>query len=134
MSETSSALPARAKINLFLHVGDRRADSFHPLQSLAIFTDFGDRLIAEAADGLSLTLGGSLTDGDNLVLQAARALAERAGITARAKLTLTKNLPVASGIGGGSADAAAALRGLNRVWNAGKDADTLCAIAAGLGS
>src|SRR6185437_2068754 len=138
MSEASSALPARAKINLFLHVGDRRADGFHPLQSLAIFTDFGDRLIAEAADGLSLTLGGSfaasLTDGDNLVLKAARALAERAGITARAKLTLTKNLPVASGIGGGSADAAAALRALVKLWRLDLGGKELCEIAAGLGS
>jgi 4-diphosphocytidyl-2-C-methyl-D-erythritol kinase len=125
---------ASAKINLFLHVGERRADGFHPLQSLAVFTDMGDALSIEAAPELSLAVEGPFARGlesesDNLVLRAARALGPRG-----AKLTLTKNLPVASGIGGGSADAAAALRGLNQVWNAGKDASALCAIAAGLGS
>src|ERR1700749_2286857 len=117
---------APAKINLFLHVGEKRADGFHPLQSLAVFTDMGDVLSIEAAPELSLTVEGPFArglegEGDNLVLRAARALG-----TQGAKLTLTKNLPVASGIGGGSADAAAALRGLNQVWNAGKDARALC--------
>src|SRR5579863_6443006 len=105
---------ARAKINLFLHVGEKREDGFHPLQSLAVFADYGDRLNAEAADDLSLSVDGpfaaGLVDDDNLVLRAARAMAERTGRAAEAKFTLTKNLPVASGIGGGSADAAAALR------------------------
>ena len=125
---------APAKINLFLHVGERRADGFHPLQSLAVFTDMGDVLSVEAAPELSLTVEGPFAPGlqgesDNLVLRAARALG-----TQGARLTLTKNLPVASGIGGGSADAAAALRGLNQVWNAGKDSGALCEIAAALGS
>jgi len=125
---------ASAKVNLFLHVGHRRADGFHPLQSLAVFTDLGDLLSIEAAPELSLTVEGPFArglegEGDNLVLCAARALGGQG-----AKLTLTKNLPVASGIGGGSADAAAALRGLNQVWNAGKDASALCEIAASLGS
>ena len=57
-SGVSGAFSARAKINLFLHVGDKRADGFHPLQSLAVFTDFGDRLTAQAADDLSLVLEG----------------------------------------------------------------------------
>ena len=118
---------APAKINLFLHVGTRRADGFHPLQSLAVFTDMGDVLEIAPASDLSLTIDGPFSrgldgEGDNLVLRAARAL----GATA-ARLKLTKNLPVASGIGGGSADAAAALRGLSR----GGD---LHAIAATLGS
>jgi 4-diphosphocytidyl-2-C-methyl-D-erythritol kinase len=134
----SSARFARAKINLFLHAGDRRDDGFHPLQSLAVFPEFGDRLIAEEADELSLVIEGpfapSLSDDDNLVLKAARALAERAGRPAQAKLTLTKNLPVASGIGGGSADAAAALRALASLWRLNLDEKTLCDIAAGLGS
>ena len=124
--------PARAKINLFLHVGARRDDGFHPVQSLAVFTDMGDVLRVEEAIELSLKVDGPFAaglagEGDNLVLRAARALDMRG-----ARLTLTKNLPVASGIGGGSADAAAALRGLSRLWNvAGKD---LHEIAAGLGS
>jgi len=131
--------PASAKINLFLHVGMRRADGFHPLQSLAVFTVAGDVLRAEAAPQLSLALEGPFAAGlraesDNLVLRAARALAAEAGTLAGASLTLTKNLPVASGIGGGSADAAAALRGLNAMWNTGKDPSALCKVAAALGS
>ena len=125
---------ACAKINLFLHVGAKRADGFHPLQSLAVFTAMGDALAMEPAFDLSLTIEGPFAkgldgEGDNLVLRAARALDTRG-----AKLTLTKNLPVASGIGGGSADAAAALRGLNQLWNLGRDEAALQGIAAGLGS
>lgn len=129
---------APAKINLFLHVGDRLADSFHTLQSLAVFTDLGDVLEMEEAADLSLTVQGPFASGldeehDNLVLRAARSLLENGALGGSgARLTLTKNLPVASGIGGGSADAAAALRGLSRLWNAGgKD---LHEIAAALGS
>jgi 4-diphosphocytidyl-2-C-methyl-D-erythritol kinase len=113
---------APAKINLFLHVGERRPDGFHELESLAIFVDIGDTLVFEAADTLSLTIDGPFGEGlsagdDNLVLRAARALAVRADHKGGAKITLTKRLPVASGIGGGSADAAAALRGLVHLWN-----------------
>lgn len=125
---------APAKINLFLHVGERRADGFHPLQSLAVFTAMGDVLAMEEAPELSLAIDGPFAngldgEGDNLVLRAARALD-----TKGAKLTLTKNLPVASGIGGGSADAAAALRGLNQLWNLDRDEAVLHDLAAGLGS
>ena len=129
---------APAKVNLFLHVGDKRADGFHPLQSLAVFPMLGDSLTAEASDMLSLSVTGpfaaALTDGDNLVLKAARALAAKAGRAPTAKLTLTKNLPVASGIGGGSADAAAALRLLSALWQLDVDDAVLTDIAAGLGS
>ena len=123
---------APAKINLFLHVGDKRADGFHPVQSLAVFTALGDVLAMEAADTLSLAIDGPFADGlagegDNLVLRAARGLGG-----AGARLSLTKNLPVASGIGGGSADAAAALRGLSKLWNS--DSGRLQEIAASLGS
>lgn len=129
---------ARAKINLFLHVGDRREDGFHPLQSLAIFTAFGDGLVVEEDQDLSLSVDGpfaaALTDGDNLVLKAARALAAHAGRRAGAKITLTKNLPVASGMGGGSADAAAALRALAALWELDPGETVLCEIAKELGS
>lgn len=125
---------APAKINLFLHVGERRTDGFHPLQSLAVFTGMGDVLTIEPAAALSLRIDGPFAkgldgEGDNLVLRAARALGGGG-----AALTLTKNLPVASGIGGGSSDAAAALRGLRVVWNDNRDDAALLAIAAGLGS
>jgi 4-diphosphocytidyl-2-C-methyl-D-erythritol kinase len=125
---------ACAKINLFLHVGARRADGFHPLQSLAVFTDLGDVLTMEQGAGLSLTIDGPFSAGlngenDNLVLRAARAL-DGGG----ARMRLTRNLPVASGIGGGSADAAAALRGLNTLWGCGRDEAGLRDLAATLGS
>ena len=132
---TSVTESAPAKINLFLHVGNRRGDGFHPLQSLAVFTDMGDRLVFEPAQDLSLKMQGPFSAGlegekDNLVLRAARSL----GGGGAAAITLTKNLPVASGIGGGSSDAAAALRGLRRLWNAAADDAALQALAAGLGS
>ena len=131
--------PACAKVNLFLHVGDRRADGFHPLQSLAVFTGLGDVLRAEAAATLTLTVDGPFApglaaEGDNLVLRAARLLAAQAGTSAGAALALTKNLPVASGIGGGSADAAAALRALTRLWRLEVGDEVLLEIAAALGS
>jgi 4-diphosphocytidyl-2-C-methyl-D-erythritol kinase len=122
---------APAKINLFLHVGEKRSDGFHALESLAVFVDVGDELAFRASDDLSLRIegpfGGNLAAGDdNLVLKAARAL------SATAQIVLTKNLPVASGIGGGSADAAAALRGLNELCGLGRR--DLENVAATLGS
>lgn len=122
---------APAKINLFLHVGDKRADGFHPLESLAVFVDAGDALKLERSGETSLTIDGPFAiglaaDDGNLVLKAARAL------SAPGRITLTKNLPVASGIGGGSADAAAALRGLNQLWNLNRT--DLQSVAAKLGS
>ena len=107
---------APAKVNLFLHVGALRPDGFHPISSLMVFADVGDRLSAEPAEGLSLAVEGPMAGhappgDDNLVLRAARALAERAGVPEpRLKLTLHKALPAAAGLGGGSSDAAAALR------------------------
>jgi 4-diphosphocytidyl-2-C-methyl-D-erythritol kinase len=129
---------ARAKINLFLHVGEKREDGFHPLQSLAVFSDYGDRVAAEEADDLSLSLegpfGAGLQGDDNLVLRAARALADRAGRPQGARITLTKNLPLASGVGGGSADAAATLRLLSNLWQLKYDEKVLRDIGATLGS
>lgn len=104
---------AYAKINLALHVRQRRADGYHELETVFAFCDHGDVVTAQAADTLSLTIDGPFAKGlcnnDNLIVRAAAAM----GVTAH--LHLTKNLPVASGIGGGSADAAAALRVLHRL-------------------
>jgi 4-diphosphocytidyl-2-C-methyl-D-erythritol kinase len=130
---------ARAKVNLFLQVGERRADGFHPLQSLAVFTQLGDSLAAEPAQTLSLAVEGPFAAGlcaedDNLVLKAARSLLEKSARKEGAKLTLAKNLPVASGIGGGSADAAATLRLLNTLWELDLDEAALRDVAASLGS
>lgn len=109
---------AHAKINLSLHVTGQRDDGYHLLDSLVMFTSLGDVIHASPADGLSLTIDGpfaaDLEGGDdNLVLRAARLF----GHTDGAAITLTKNLPVASGIGGGSTDAAATLRALSKLWN-----------------
>ncbi len=112
---------APAKVNLYLHLVGRRADGYHLLDSLAVFPGIGDWLAVEPGQGLSLRLtgpfAGDLSAGaDNLVLKAALAFAVHYGIAADASLTLEKNLPPASGIGGGSSDAAAALRLLSRHW------------------
>ncbi|MGB9646601.1 MAG: 4-(cytidine 5'-diphospho)-2-C-methyl-D-erythritol kinase, partial [Stellaceae bacterium] len=104
---------APAKVNLYLHVTARRDDGYHELDSLVAFADVGDRLTAEPAASRSLAVQGpeaadlAAVGDDNLVLRAARLLAERAGITAGAALHLDKHLPVAAGIGGGSSDCAA---------------------------
>jgi 4-diphosphocytidyl-2-C-methyl-D-erythritol kinase len=108
---------APAKVNLTLHVTGRRADGYHLLDSLVVFADIGDTVRATAADSLSLTVtgpqaAGLAADDSNLVLRAARLFAHATG----AALTLDKVLPVASGIGGGSADAAATLQVLSRLW------------------
>jgi 4-diphosphocytidyl-2-C-methyl-D-erythritol kinase len=99
----------------------RRADGYHLLDSLVVFAEVGDVLRAEPAAALTLDVTGPFAaalrgEADNLVLRAARMLAEAAGIAPRVQLVLEKRLPVASGIGGGSADAAATLRLLARVW------------------
>ena len=130
---------APAKINLFLHVGGKRPDGYHELESLVVFARAGDELGCKRADGLSLTIDGPFANAlsagpDNLVLKAASALADSAGVREGARIELTKNLPVASGIGGGSADAAAALRGLNTLWKLHLAPEVLRTIAAQLGS
>jgi 4-diphosphocytidyl-2-C-methyl-D-erythritol kinase len=131
---------APAKVNLYLHVTGRRGDGYHMLDSLIAFADIGDRLTAEPAGVLSLEVSGpearSLpsTYEDNLVLRAARLLAAHAGITTGAALRLQKSLPVAAGIGGGSSDAAAALRALRQLWQVSVGDAALRALAAELGA
>ena len=111
---------ARAKINLNLHLRGQRDDGYHLLDSLVVFPEVGDHLTVEPASGLSLTLDGPFGQGlsagaDNLVLQAAERLA--AGRDLGAAIHLQKNLPIASGIGGGSSDAATVLALLSDLWN-----------------
>ncbi len=130
---------APAKVNLYLHVTGRRADGYHLLDSLAVFGPAQDLLRVAPADRLTLSLAGRFGPGlaaepDNLVLRAARALATAAGVPAAAALVLEKELPIASGIGGGSADAAAALRALDALWGTALGAARLAALAAGLGA
>jgi len=135
---------APAKINLWLNVVGRRAPDgelggYHLLDSLVAFADLADTLQAGPSDALSLTVdgpqGGSLlAEPDNLVLKAARALADRAGVSPRAALRLTKNIPVAAGLGGGSADAAAALRALTDLWRVALPVEELFDLAGTLGA
>lgn len=121
-----SAEIARAKINLTLHVGSvieasHRLSGYHPVNSLIVFADIGDTLSCEAANDLSLTISGPFstgleTDHNNLILKAWQAVAKTTDIPPLA-FHLTKNLPVAAGIGGGSANAAATLRLLQNYTN-----------------
>jgi 4-diphosphocytidyl-2-C-methyl-D-erythritol kinase len=130
---------APAKVNLYLHLTGRRGDGYHLLDSLAVFAGIGDSLSAAAAETLSLDVAGPFAgalvgEPDNLVLRAARALAAAAGVTAGARLVLDKHLPVASGIGGGSADAAATLRLLCRLWCLAPPPAVLHRVAVELGA
>jgi 4-diphosphocytidyl-2-C-methyl-D-erythritol kinase len=130
---------APAKINLTLEVSwPYRKTGRHPLQSVVAFADVGDWIEAAPADDLTLVIDGPFADGlsageDNLVLRAAHALAARAGISPKARLRLSKDLPVASGIGGGSSDCAAALKALNQLWGLQLSAAQLMEIGANLG-
>jgi 4-diphosphocytidyl-2-C-methyl-D-erythritol kinase len=128
-----------AKINLFLHVTGRRTDGYHLLDSLVVFAGIADELKVATSDALTLTVTGPFADAlhtetDNLVLRAARALAAHVGVPATGALCLDKRLPVASGIGGGSADAAAALRLVCRLWDVRPMPADLDRVAAQLGA
>jgi 4-diphosphocytidyl-2-C-methyl-D-erythritol kinase len=127
---------APLKINLFLHVVGRRADDYHLLQSLFVFADIGDHICyTPTSEPLSLDIIGPFAahvpnDANNLVLRAAQLL-NPAGT---GQLLLDKQTPVAAGLGGGSADAAATLRLLNRLWHCGKSDDELRSLGASLGA
>nr|WP_276515118.1 4-(cytidine 5'-diphospho)-2-C-methyl-D-erythritol kinase [Pseudemcibacter aquimaris] len=113
---------APAKINLDLLITGRREDGYHLLDSLVVFTEFGDELYIEKSDSLSLDITGPFSNGltvneDNLVLRAAKLIAEEAKIQPNFKFHLVKNLPVSSGIGGGSSDAAAAIKLIIELFN-----------------
>lgn len=130
---------APAKLNLFLHILGRRADGYHQMESLVAFAALADQLTIEESDALSLAVEGEFATqagaGEgNLVLRAAQALRAHAGVMRGARLTLMKHIPVGAGLGGGSADAAAALRGLNQFWKLGVGEVALHAIAATLGA
>ena len=128
---------AAAKINLALHVRGRLPDGRHAIETIFAFCTDGDRVSAEAADALSLSVTGPFAGDlgepeDNLVMRAARALQAEAGVEEGAAIQLEKRLPVASGIGGGSADAAAALRLLTSLWRI--EPTQASAVASRLGS
>lgn len=131
---------APAKVNLFLHVGPVAADGYHPICSLMAFADFGDRLTLEPAEEPELVAEGPFAADvpageDNLVVRALQAVARHAGASERPfRLTLDKQIPAKAGLGGGSADAAAALGLFDRWFGAGLSRTVLLDLAAGLGS
>lgn len=136
---TASAF-APAKVNLYLHVGAPGTDGYHPLASLVVFADVGDRLTLEPAPAFEFAVEGPFADalvleGNNLVVQAVEALARAAKAPMPAvRLTLDKQLPVAAGLGGGSSDAAAALRLLRDYAFPEIGDETLLAILGRLGA
>ncbi len=130
-------LRAPAKLNLYLRVLGRRPDGYHEIETLFERIDLADELTFHSHPGeLRLTCDEpSLSCGeDNLVLKAARLLQQASGATQGVEIHLTKRIPVAAGLGGGSSDAAATLLGLNRLWQLGLSQDRLAELAARLGS
>ncbi|MFN7112776.1 MAG: 4-(cytidine 5'-diphospho)-2-C-methyl-D-erythritol kinase [Alphaproteobacteria bacterium] len=139
MSAKTFSLAAPAKVNLFLHVTGRRDDGYHLLQSIVVFADAGDHLTFSRHDSLFIDIQGYFADdvGDlrsNLVYKAAQALAQEYDYVPTGHITLQKNLPVASGMGGGSSDAATTLRGLCRLWGLSEENARLERLAAQLGA
>ena len=133
------AARAPAKVNALLAVGPLRADGFHELRTVYLAVSLFDVVTARPGDGLSLAVTGEdaavvPTDRRNLVWRAAELLAEHAGVPADAQLEITKTIPAAAGLAGGSADAAAALVALDALWGTRADRDDLLELAARLGS
>jgi len=128
-----------AKINLHLGVGPARSDGYHELSTVYHAIALHDELTARRGDTLTLTMEGVGTgelalDESNLAIRAARALARQAGVPAHARLHLRKQIPLAAGLAGGSADAAAALVACDALWGTGMTRDDLAAVAAEIGS
>ena len=134
--ERALALPAPAKLNLFLHVLGRRADGYHELQSAFALIDLADWIDIERRDDGRLHRSGDVI-GDpeaDLALRAARLLQQRAGSSYGADIHVTKRIPAGAGLGGGSSDAATTLIALNRLWNTGLDRGQLAELALQLGA
>lgn len=134
-----ATLSAPAKVNLALHVTGRRADGYHLLDSIAVFTDLSDAVEIAPAEQLSLTLSGRFAahapgDHTDLAWRAAEAFFRTARLPQRAAVTIAKTIPAGAGLGGGSADAAAVILGLNRMYGARLSAHELAAIALSLGA
>lgn len=141
LSPDTLRIAAPAKINLTLHITGKRDDGYHELETLVVFAGVFDRVSLEPAERITLAISGPYADAldlqpdqDNIVLRAAWALAAATGSTQGVKITLHKTLPVAAGIGGGSADAAATLRGLCRLWKLSVPEADLMKLAAALGA
>lgn len=137
---TTLILPAPAKINLALHVTGQRNDGYHLLESLVVFTEFGDRITVEPSEADRFIMSGRYgqnlpTDQSNIVVKARDTLRAHIGpAAAPVSIHLEKNLPLASGIGGGSSDAAAVLRALVRLWGSSIPDKELKIMGLGLGA
>ena len=141
MTGTEIAIRAHAKINVFLRILERRADGFHDIESLLLPVSLHDLVVVRPAERLSVVVTGDRasalteTTAENLVLLAARAIADAAGLAgAGAEIRVDKRIPVAAGLGGGSADAAATLRALNHLWGCGLDDAGLARVGVRVGS
>jgi 4-diphosphocytidyl-2-C-methyl-D-erythritol kinase len=130
---------ARSKVNLFLHVTGKRNDGYHLLESLVVFPEWGDRITVKKGKSITLEVTGPFSQligstEENLAFKAAHLLKREGGSNEGARIVLEKNLPVAAGIGGGSADAAAVLKSLNVLWNIGFSNNRLGQIGLALGA
>ena len=125
--------PAPGKLNLFLHVLERRADGYHDLQTAFRLIDRADRVGVAATDDGKITFEGPFGE-DNLCVRAARLLKAEARRTAGCHISLEKNLPVGGGLGGGSSDAATVLLVLNKLWGSGLSRENLLQLALALGA
>ncbi len=139
MSASGVALVAPAKVNLALHVTGRRDDGYHLLDSVAVFADVGDCIAIEPAETLALSLSGPFAahapgDASDLALRAAEAFFAHTGLAPAVAIGVEKNIPAGAGLGGGSADAAAVLAGLNRSFKAGLSASALRSLGLALGA
>ncbi|MEZ0065235.1 4-diphosphocytidyl-2-C-methyl-D-erythritol kinase [Streptacidiphilus sp. MAP12-20] len=139
MSVADVTVRVPAKVNVQLAVGGRRADGYHALATVFFAVGLYDTVAARPADTLTLTVEGRdaavvPTDDSNLAARAARALAAHHGIDAKVALHIAKDIPVAGGMAGGSADGAAALLACDALWGLGTPRETLFALAAELGS
>lgn len=137
--ERSVTARAPGKVNLSLHVGAREADGYHPLVTVFQAVSLVEEVTATAAPTFSLEVSGPGAehvplDGTNLALRAAHALAEHTGVRLGARLSITKGIPVAGGMAGGSADAAATLVALDALWGTALTRPELLGLAAGLGA
>lgn len=130
-------IEARAKVNLTLDILGKRADGYHEVEMVMQSLDLSDSLTFRRQEtGITLlgNVPGLPEDARNLVYQAADLLKRRFGVREGIFIEITKRIPIAAGLGGGSSDAAAALVGLNEYWNLGLEPDVLCALGAKIGS
>jgi 4-diphosphocytidyl-2-C-methyl-D-erythritol kinase len=127
-------IKAHAKINWFLRVTGKRADGYHDIESLFQTIGLRDILTFEMADSLSIVTEAPIPSDDNLVMKAALMIREVSGVNMGARIGLIKNIPIAAGLGGGSSDAAATLKGLNELWGLALPHEKLHEMAMALGS